>query len=304
MTNVVNAVEAPTNATVMEQIKTAVCTEAGCREQFLTQVTDWFHQHGVAFGVNLVATILIFLLGWLVIRIVVGIVNRAVLSRYTGDQLFPRLVTSATSKILWLLLIVMIIQRLGVNVAPILAGLGVTGFIVGFACQESLANFAAGVMIAFNQPFKVGEYVEVAGLGGSIREVGMMATILTTPDNKLVVVPNKAVWGSSIVNYSALPTRRVDLKFNVAYGSDLQKVRQIIADTLGACDLVLKDPAPTIAVSELAASAVTLTVRPWAKNADYWSVFFQMTQEIKIALDKNGIQIPFPQMEINMKPTA
>jgi small conductance mechanosensitive channel len=175
----------------------------------------------------------------------------------------------------------------------------VTGFIIGFAFQESLGNLASGMMIALNEPFRVGDYVEVGGNSGTVKDMNMMATTLSTPDNKKVVVPNKNVWGSPITNYTALETRRVDLTAGISYGADINKAKEVILGVLKDQAAVLDDPAPTVEVIEMADSSVNLVVRPWCKTADYWSVVFSVNHAIKEALDEAGIEIPFPQMDVH-----
>ena len=191
------------------------------------------------------------------------------------------------------------IQRFGIEIGPLVAGLGVTGFIVGFACQESLANLAAGIMIALNQPFQVGDLVEISGVTGFVDETNMMATKLHTPDNKRIVAPNGSIWGSTITNYSALDTRRVDLVMGVSYSSDIGKAKEVINSVLKANEMVLYNPEPTVEVVEMADSSVNLVVRPWCKTPDYWNVYFSVNHAAKEALDQAGIEIPFPQMDVH-----
>ena len=186
-----------------------------------------------------------------------------------------------------------------IDIAPLIAGLGVTGFILGFAFQESLANLAAGVMISLNRPFTVGDFVEVSGGTGVVKELNMMATTLSTPDNKVVIVPNKAVWGSAITNYTAMDTRRVDMVVGISYGADISKAKEVITKVIEGIDQCLADPAPMVEVVEMADSSVNLVARPWSKTADYWDVFFAFHHQIKVALDEAGIEIPFPQMDVH-----
>ena len=193
----------------------------------------------------------------------------------------------------------MVLGRLGVNVTPLIAGLGVTGFILGFAFQESLGNLASGMMIALNEPFKVGDFVDAAGLSGTILEVNMMATVMKTADNKRIVLPNKSVWGGPIVNYNALGLRRVDLQVGIDYGEDVTRAVDVILEAIAHVPGVLQYPAPAVAVASLNDSAVQINVRPWAKSADYWPVAAATLTEVKSALEKAGIKIPFPQIEVH-----
>ena len=200
--------------------------------ELVQQVLTWLAQNGVSFALNLVLTILLLVVGAFVIKGLTAAVRGSLRKTKRVNELLERFICSAVSKTCWAFLIVLALQRLGINVGPLIAGLGVTGFIVGFACQESLSNFASGIMIALNRPFKVGDYVITAGVEGAVRELNMMATVLTTPDNKCVTVPNKAVWGSAITNFSALETRRVDVAVGIDYGADIGKARQTAIDAI------------------------------------------------------------------------
>ena len=197
------------------------------------------------------------------------------------------------------MLALVVLQRLGVNVGPLVAGLGVTGFILGFAFQETLGSFAAGMMIALNQPFKVGDYVVAGGVEGAVLELNMMATVFATADNKKVVVPNKVVWGSAITNFSALGKRRVDTKVAVDYGTDLKRAVEVAREALKSIPGVLADPPPAVAVASLDDSAVTINLRPWAACADYWAVYSAAQETVKKAFEANDIKIPFKQLVVH-----
>jgi small conductance mechanosensitive channel len=195
---------------------------------------------------------------------------------------------------------VVVLAQLGVQVGPLIAGVSVTGFIIGFAFQDTLSNFAAGLMLLANSPFKVGNFVEVNGHSGVVRELNIVATVLTTPDNKRLTIPNKLVWGSTITNFTALDTRRVDMTVAISYGSDINKAREIIKQVLAEDDRVLKDPAPTVEVMSLADSSVNFVVRPWSKTTDYWALYFSTMQKVKERLAANGVEIPFPQRVVHI----
>lgn len=275
-----------------------VQTQVDEGRKLLEQLAAWFSDRGPQILVNVAVAAVIFLVGWLVIRIVDMLIRRAFASG-KRKRLLTNFVVSVITKSCWAVLLVMVLGRLGVDVAPLIAGLGVTGFILGFAFQESLGNLASGLMIAINEPFKVGDFVEAAGLQGSVVEVNMMATVLATPDNKRIVLPNKSVWGGPIVNYSAMDTRRVDLQVGVAYGSDIEKAIDVIRETVLNVPGVLAEPAPTVATAALAESQVTINVRPWAKNSDYWAVYSATLKAVKDELGRAGIEIPFPQVTVH-----
>lgn len=255
---------------------------------FIGRLKEWLTGTGVDLLTNLAISLVILLVGWIVIRLVDKALRKA-MARANRKVLLVNFIVSVVTKVCWAILLVTILSRLGVDVAPLIAGLGVTGFILGFAFQESLGNLASGLMIAVNEPFKVGDVVDAAGHTGKIEEVNMMATVMLTADNKRIVLPNKGVWGGPIVNYSSMDTRRVDLQVGIAYGEDVEK----------AVAGVLATPEPAVAVAGLDASQVTINVRPWAKNADYWAVWSATLQTVKEELDRVGIEIPFPQVVVH-----
>lgn len=269
-------------------------------QELWNNIVTWLSEKGVDFAVNLIVSALILLVGWFVIGLVKKAVTKALQKGVKQNTLLTNFTVSVVSKTLWAFLIVTVLGRLGVNVGPLVAGLGVTGFILGFAFQESLGNLASGLMIAINTPFKVGDYVIVAGLEGVVQEVNMMATILTTADNKKVVVPNKAAWGSPITNFSAMATRRVDLQVGIGYNSDVSKAIRIALETLAKVKGVLPEPAPSVSVASLGDNEIILNVRPWSKNADYWGVYSAAYQALVKAFDENGLDIPFPQLDVHL----
>ena len=263
------------------------------------QIVTWISEKGVDFAINVISAALIFLVGWLVIRLIGAAVLRALTRNGKKKTLFTSFVSSVVMKICWAILLVMVLGRLGVDVAPLIAGFGVTGFILGFAFQESLGNLASGMMIAINEPFKVGDVVDAAGHTGAIVEVNMMATVMATADNKRIVLPNKSVWGGPIVNYSALDKRRVDLQVGIAYGENVERAISAIRETVAKVPGVLAEPAPAVAVAGLDESQVTMNVRPWSKTGDYWAVYSGVLQAVKEELDRAGIEIPFPQVMVH-----
>ena len=269
-------------------------------QQMWNQVSTWFTEHGLSFAMRLVFAAVILLVGAVAIRMIVSAVGKAVEKSGRGRTLFATFAKNVTSKICWIVLLVTVLGKLGVDIGPIIAGLGVTGFILGFAFQESLGNLASGLMIAINQPFKIGDYVVVAGHEGSVLKVDMMATELATADNKKIVIPNKSAWGGPIVNFSALGRRRVDIKIGIDYGSDVGKAIEIALSALKAVPGVLQSPAPAVSVASLDDSQVTLNVRPWSEGGDYWAVYNATCQAVKTAFERNGVNIPFPQLTVHM----
>ena len=192
-------------------------------QELWNQIMAWISERGVGFVMNLLAAVLILLVGMLAIRLVKKAVTAALSRVNRMSRLLSDFIVSVVSKTCWAVLALVVMQRVGINVAPLIAGLGVTGFIVGFAFQETLGSFASGMMIALNQPFKVGDYVVAGGIEGTVLELNMMATVFATADNKKVIAPNKVVWGSAITNYTALGKRRVDMTISIDYGADINK---------------------------------------------------------------------------------
>ena len=189
----------------------------------------------------------------------------------------------------------------GINVAALLTVIGGASFIIAFALQDTLSNFAAGVMLLIYRPFDVGDMVEVGGVSGKIDQVSLVSTIIRTFDNKIVLVPNKNVWGQIITNSSTPKERRVDMIFGIGYDDDADKAKQILTKIVKDHDLVLEDPEPTIQLHELADSSVNFICRPWVKTADYWQVHWDVTQTVKAEFDKSGISIPYPHQELHIK---
>jgi len=253
----------------------------------------------VAFGKNIVIALLIFYVG----RMAVGLVVRALRKIMQGQEVDETLETFVCNLVRMALLIVVIIaaiSALGIETTSFIAIFGAAGLAIGLALQGSLSNFAAGVLIVLFRPYKVGDYIEGAGISGSVEQVQILTTVLKTPDNKEVIVPNSQIMNSIITNYSANDTRRVDMLVGVSYKDDLDKVRETLEELIAADDRILEDPACLIAVSTLADSSVNFVVRPWVKTEDYWGVMFDMTEAIKRRFDQKGISFPFPQQDVHL----
>ena len=284
---------------VAEKVTGAFGAQLNEGREVASQVMTWVTEKGLDFAVNLLAAALILVVGWLVIKLIDALVRKALMRGKAKQTLFINFACSVVTKVCWAVLLIMVAGRLGVNVAPLIAGLGATGFIIGFACQESLGNLASGMMIAINEPFKVGDVVDAAGHTGCILEVNMMATVMKTADGKRIVIPNKSVWGGPIVNYNTLGLRRVDLQVGIDYGEDVSKAIDVIRETVSRIPGVLSEPALGVAVASLNDSAVQINVRPWVKSADYWPVASATLTEVKEALFSAGVKIPFPQIEVH-----
>ncbi|NQX89985.1 MAG: mechanosensitive ion channel family protein, partial [Halioglobus sp.] len=194
----------------------------------------------------------------------------------------------------------MALSQVGISLGPMLAGLGVAGFIVGFALQDTLGNFAAGGMILIYRPYDVGDVVEVAGAFGSVKKMSLVSTTITTMDNQTLVVPNSKIWGDVIKNVTAQRVRRVDMEFGIGYGDDIEKAEKILQDIIRGHKLVLGSPEPTIKLHSLGDSSINFVVRPWVKTLDYWDVYWDVTKDVKVRFDREGISIPFPQRDVHL----
>jgi len=189
---------------------------------------------------------------------------------------------------------------MGVETTSFVAVLGAATLAIGFALQGSLSNFASGVMLIIFRPFKTGDFIEAGGATGTVEEVGVFATKIKTGDNKAVIAPNSSITSGNIINYSAKEMRRIDMVFGIGYGDDIKKAKEVLHSILDADARVLKDPAPTIGVLELADSSVHFACRPWVKTADYWGAYFEITEQVKLQFDAQGISIPFPQQDLHL----
>ncbi len=283
------------------EIQQVLAEEVSQGREFVDIALRWLTENGISFVVNVLVALLLLAIGMVVIRVLTRTTQKALGRSGRVNALLQNFLCSVVNKTAWVLLLMIVIQRLGVNIAPLIAGLGVTGFILGFAFQESLGNLAAGMMIAINQPFQIGDYVTVGTISGTVRELNMMAATLFTADNIKVMVPNKVIWGAPITNYTATDKRRIQIAVNIAYGADISKAKRVALDVLRADPRVLDDPAPIAEVIAMGDSAVNLVLRPWTTPSDYWATFFALNQAVKEAFDREGVKIPLPQMDIRVK---
>jgi len=209
--------------------------------------------------------------------------------------------------IYWIVLafgLMIVLSALGVDISPVFALIGGASFILAFAFQDTLGNLASGLMIMINRPFDEGDYVDIGGVAGTVKAVSIVATTVTTPDNQVIVIPNKNVWGNVITNVTTSETRRVDLVFGIGYDDDIEAAQQVLERVVSSHPAVLDEPAPVIRVSSLGASSVDFIVRPWTKTVDYWAVYWDLTRHVKEAFDDAGISIPFPQQDLHIRDVA
>jgi small conductance mechanosensitive channel len=254
---------------------------------------------GIAFAISLGKAIAIFYVGKLLVRLLLKAVSK-IMHKQEVDDTLESFVLSLSRIVLMMFVIIAAVGALGIQTTSFIAVLGAAGLAIGLALQGSLSNFASGVLIVLFRPYKVGDFIEAAGIAGVVVHVEILTTIFKTGDNKQVIVPNGQVMGSVITNYSANDTRRVDMVIGVSYDDNLDKVRATLEELIAADDRILAEPAHKIAVSELADSSVNFIVRPWVKSEDYWGVMFDMTEAIKKRFDAEGISFPYPQQDVHL----
>jgi len=270
----------------MESIKTLI-NDAN----LMPTLVDW--------AINLVLALLIYIVGKWVARRVTNFCRR-LLQRADLDPTLVNFLSNVVFAVLLIAVILAALDTLGIPVTSLMAIVGAAGLAVGLALKDSLGNFAAGVMLVLFRPFRAGDFVEVAGVSGSVQAIRIFSTVLTTPDNKEIVIPNSQIAGDTITNYSANDTRRVDLVFGVSYDDDLKVAREVLTRLCAEHPLILDDPATNIFVLNLGESSVDFAVRPWVKSGDYWKVYGDLLEQGKIELEKAGCSIPYPQRDMHM----
>lgn len=251
------------------------------------------------YGLKVLAAIVVFIIGRWVAK---GLRNlaRRVMEKKGVDPTLISFVVNLTYIALLVFVIIAALGQLGIQTTSFIAIIGAAGLAIGLALQGSLSNFAAGFLMIIFRPFKVDDFIEGAGTAGTVEEIQIFTTTLKTPDNKTVIIPNASLTSGNIVNWTVKGTRRVDLVMGIGYEDDIDKARKIMEDVIATDERILKDPAPMIAVAELADSSVNFTVRPWAKAGDYWGVYFDLNEKIKKAFDAEGVSIPFPQRDVHV----
>lgn len=252
------------------------------------------------YGLSVVGAILILIAGWIAAGWVKSGIMKAASKHPRMDGTLAIFFASIARYLIIAFTVVAVLSRFGVETTSFVALLGAVGFAIGLALQGTLSNVASGVMLIAFRPFKIGDFVEAAGTAGTVREINLFTTELATPDNVQIIMPNSAVWGSTIKNFSANATRRVDIVFGIAYEDDIGAAMAAISEVTGADGRILADPEPFLAVSELADSSVNIVMRVWVNAADYWAVKFDTTRAVKERFDAKGISIPFPQRVVHM----
>ena len=259
---------------------------------------DKIVEYSTIYGIRVLGAIVVLILGRIIAGFVRSGVKRALKKRGTDEGLVHFLSSMAYTLVI-VAVIIAALGNFGVEAASFVAILGAVGFAIGFALQGSLSNFAAGVMILLFRPFKVGDFINAAGVSGTVKVIDLFSTTVATPDNVKIIVPNGKLFGDTISNYSVYDTRRVDLVLGIGYSSSIDKAYEVVKGLIAADARILKDPEPMMAVGELADSSVNLIVRVWVNRADYWGVKFDLTHQVKNRFDQEGIEIPFPQRVVH-----
>ena len=254
----------------------------------LVKISDFFIQNGP----SIVGAIVVLVVGRIVAGIGRGFIKR-ILTKSNTDQAIISFAGNITFSIILIFTVLAALAKFGIETTSFIAVLGAAGFAVGFALQGSLSNFASGVLILVLRPYKLGDFIDAAGVAGTVKEIELFNTVLATPDNVKVMVPNGKIYGDIIKNFSSNDTRRVDLVIGIGYDSSIGKAYEVLNALIKEDKRILADPEPTIAVAELADSSVNFVVRPWVKKEDYWAVKFDLTQKVKESFDQHNLEIPF-----------
>jgi len=270
-------------------------------KRWMEGLTNWFSESGSGYIAKLFIALCILIVFRVVTRVLRAALETALnASKVDLSELARRMLISWTSKLVMLFGIMLALSQLGISLGPLLAGLGVAGFIIGFALQDTLGNFAAGVMILMYRPYDVGDLIDVGGVFGTVHKMSLVSTILLTLDNQMYVVPNSKIWGDVIKNVTSQKTRRVDMVFGISYSDDIPKAETILMDILKSHQKVLETPEPQVHLHTLGESSVDFVVRPWVNVDDYWEVYWDVTRDVKLRFDKGGVSIPFPQRDVHV----
>lgn len=273
----------------------------GLLNQWLDDGKEWLIDQGPQWIFKLIMFVLILMVFSALGNMVKRLAARALASsRLRASRLLQDLFVSMAGKGIFLIGLLIALAQVGVQIGPVLAGLGIVGFIIGFALQETLSNFASGVMILIYRPFDVGDAIEAGGVSGKVKQMSLVSTTITTFDNQRVIVPNKKIWGDVIRNMNAEDTRRVDLVFGIGYDDDIELADKVLHEIVDSYELALDDPAPVIRLHTLGESSVDFIVRPWVKTSDYWTAYWEITRAVKKRFDEEGISIPFPQQDMHI----
>lgn len=287
----------------LEKVKDATAAILPESQSLYETSLDFLTTRGITFGINVVAAIAILLIGRWVAMFITGLIEK-VMNRARVDLTLIKFACSVIYALILVFVVIAALNRLGIDTTSLAAVLAAAGLAIGLAVQGSLSNLAAGVMLIFFKPFKVGDSIEAGGSSGIVEEIRIFNTVMCTGDNIQIVVPNSTIAAGTITNYSAKETRRIDLVIGCGYGDDLKAVKEYLEQLLASDERILKEPAPLVAVNELADSCVKFVVRPWVKNADYWATRWDLTEKIKLDFDERGFSIPYPTRDLHVHNVA
>lgn len=271
-------------------------------DEFLKILDSFFTLHAVPLLINVVTAILVFFIGKRIAKVLVAMTKK-ILAKTKLDNVLIEFFSTILYAVLLLVVSIAALEQLGIETTSLVALVGAAGLAIGLALKDSLSNFASGVMLIIFRPFKTDDFIEAAGVSGIVEKITIFNTLLRSGDNKAIIVPNSRVYGGTIINYSAKPTRRVDMVFGIGYDDDIKLAKELLLNMMNNDERVLPDPAPVVAISELGDSSINFIVRPWVKSADYWPLLHDTNERVKLAFDEANISIPYPQMDIHLDKT-
>jgi len=272
--------------------------------EYLDELVQQAPELAAIYGTKILMALVIFVIGKFIANMLQRL-TASLMKKRRIDETVVSFISNMVWSVVFAFTIIATLSQFGVQTASLVAVIGAAGLAVGLALQGSLSNFASGVLIVIFRPCRIGDYIEAAGVSGTVDEITIFSTRLITPDNKVIIAPNSAIMDGTITNYSARKQRRLDLTVGVAYDADIALVKKVLNQVITDNALCLEAPEPTVGILELADSSINFAVRPWVNTPDYWTAFFSMQEEMRIALDKAGIEIPFPQLDLHMqKPAA
>ncbi len=301
------SIDMQTYQTLLVKMTGEISTETLSADVLTELLNDWWlaskyaiQENTISFLIKALVFVFIIVVFRYLAKLIGRILERSLNSnKVKASELLKKMLVTITGNLIMLLGILVALAQLGISLAPILAGLGVVGFIVGFALQDTLGNFAAGVMILFYRPYDVGDAVEVGGVAGKVKHMSIVNTTILTFDNQTLILPNSKIWGDVIKNITAQETRRIDMVFGIGYNDDIEKAEKVLHDIVYSHELTLSSPEPVIRLHTLAESSVDFIVRPWVKREDYWKLYWDITREVKLRFDQEGITIPYPQRDLH-----
>lgn len=284
-------------ALIVENVtSSAISTTGG----FVNSLMFWKSEGFSGFLNNLIAGVIVLIIGWVVIRIVISVIKKILKKAKNMNDLLRDYLLKIFSIIAWIILALTFFSQLGIDMAPMIAGLGITGLVLGFALRDSISNFFAGSMLILNHPFTKGDFVQLGAFSGSVKEMDLASVKLVSPDGKNITISNNLVWGAPVTNFSNMEKRRVDILVGVPYDTDLKVAKEVFKDVITSYPEVLDEPGVTVEIAELADSSINFSIRPWVKPADYWKVMFRFNGEITGKLAEKNIYLPFPQLDVHI----